>query len=188
MTLIFEKNNCKLIRHHNPVQNYQDSKGNVFKYQLKDILFQNFKRKQKLVKNEENNKDLKARIESFLSLCKIEKLFSITKDEVCESLKTENIKLMNDFYDISNDSAVFHGENNLEIGKLTELNGAFYLIPPQCRFFNNKIESIKEILPPNEANNFDFIVIDPPWKNRYIKRVKKSTGHKQGYNTMSDDK
>jgi N(6)-adenine-specific DNA methyltransferase len=35
--------------------------------------------------------------------------------------------------------------------------------------------------------NFDFVVIDPPWKNRYIKRVKKLTNNSSGYQTMTDE-
>lgn len=188
MTLITEKDNCKLINHQRLLLSYQDDSGNVAQYQLKDLLFKNFRRKQKLPQKEAKpESNLKARIESFLSFCRNEKLFPLTDDDVKDQLKADNLKLLNDFYDNSNDTGILRGENNLEIGKLAEINDAIYLIPPRCKFFNNKVEMIKSLLPPSDDNKFDFIVVDPPWRNRYIKRVKKNAGPKQGYSMMNDD-
>lgn len=184
MTIIFEEDNCKLIRHI-PLLTHQEENGNIAQYQLKDLLFKNFKRKQKKIVKVDN--ELRARIESFLSSCKKKKLFSTTEDDMRDRLKDDNIKLMNDFYALPSDSGTFRGENNLSMGQLTNLNGTFYLIPPRCKFFNNRIETMKAILPPSDDSKFDFIVIDPPWRNRYIKRVKKTTLKQQGYNMMTDD-
>lgn len=183
MTVIYEEENCKLIKHETPLESFQEDDGNVVKYRLKDILFCNFKRKQK----EKFKRPLEdSEIEHFLIKCREENLFPSTDDSDVEKLKTENIKLMNEFYANSSEFGAFIGENNLDHGKVISMNESFYLIPPNCKFFNKKIDDIESFLPPNEANKFDFIVLDPPWKNRYIKRVKRNNA-KQGYFTMSDD-
>lgn len=185
MSAIYEENNCKLIRHDRQSHSYQDNDGSLVSYRLKELLFSNFKRKQKSRPLDGAN-EMKSQVEKFLNACGRDRnTFPMTAETEKERLKAANIALMNQFYDVPGDFGAFHGENNLDHGKMTIINENVYLIPPRCRFFNKKIEDIETCLPTNEANKFDFIVIDPPWKNRYIKRVKKST--KQGYFMMNDE-
>ncbi|CAO1410310.1 unnamed protein product [Diamesa hyperborea] len=94
---------------------------------------------------------------------------------------------MNQFYEDSKQISEnkFHGENNLNSGKLAVINGNNYLIPPNCKFFNKNIEDITSCLPLNHENKFDFIVLDPPWENRYIKRLKQTT-KSQSYFMLQD--
>lgn len=182
MSLIYEFEDCRLIKHDRQAHSYQKDDGEIVKYQLKEILFENFKRKQKVKKVE-----VESKVSNFLKRCKGENLFSPTDDVTRDRLKTENIQLMNAFQACANDFGTFHGENNLKHGKVTAMNESSFLIPPNCKFFNKKIEDIGTCIPPDETNKFDFIVMDPPWKNRYIKRVKRSASSKQGYFMMSDD-
>ena len=94
--------------------------------------------------------------------------------------KQENINFMNDFY--QNTAQVkysdFHGENTLSSGVEIMLEDEKYLIPEHCRFINKNIEYISNYLPFDE-NTFDFIMMDPPWTNRYIKRIKKSSNQQR---------
>ncbi|CRL03372.1 CLUMA_CG016380, isoform A [Clunio marinus] len=191
MSVIFEENNCKLITHNRQRNKYKSNSKNeeYAVYQLCETLFNNFKRKQKATSDTVESNDTETIIKDFLNSCKKMKLFLTSSIDEEEKLKDENIKLVNKFYDdeSSTDVGYFHGENNLQYGKLLTIKENIYLIPSCCKFFNKKIEDMETFLPSDEANKFDFIVIDPPWKNRYIKRVKKKTGSKQGYFTMSDD-
>ena len=191
MVIIYSENRCFLINHDRPTNFYQDIGGNLEKYQLKNVLFDNFKRKQK-VKSKSINipddlKSLNDKIQVFLVACKSRNTFPSTDEHDIDNLKTLNVELMNKFYESSTEFGFFHGENNLNEGRVMMLNDSSFLIPPRCRFFNKKIEDIKTFLPESEANKFDFIVIDPPWTNRYIKRVKKNSSNKQGYSMMSDE-
>lgn len=181
MSLIFEHKNFKLFKHQRQQNSYETDDGKIEVYRLKENLFENFKRKQKLksFQTEESSPE-----EDFLKLCKLKGFCPTTDEDVIESVKNENIELMNKFHKIPNEFGIFHGENNLRHGKVITLKEHVYLIPPACKFFCKKIEDIEACLEPNETNQFDFIVVDPPWKNRYIKRVKKAN---KGYFMMSDD-
>lgn len=191
MSVIYSENNCLLITHDRSIKTYQDNAGILTKYQLKEILFQNFKRKQKVkIKTDEVPLDIASisdKIKNFLTTCKLKNFFALTKEDDIETFKTNNIELMNKFYQVSSDFGFFHGENNFGDGRLMTINDNSFLVPPHCKFFNKKIEDIQTFLPFNEDNKFDFIVVDPPWKNRYIKRVKKNSPNKQGYWMMTDD-
>lgn len=100
---------------------------------------------------------------------------SLTVDEV-ERQKSENIEFINKFSESQNlPFPDFFGENSSEIGIIHQLNNQKYLIPRKCRFFNKDIRYLSNYL---DDAKFDFVVIDPPWKNRYIKRVLASVKHR----------
>jgi hypothetical protein len=99
MAVIFERDNCKLIRHDRQLFSFTDDSGAITKYQLDEILFNNFRRKQKFKASETS--EMKSQVESFLKAC--ENIFqSIDIDKQFE-YKQENIELMNKLYAISND-------------------------------------------------------------------------------------
>jgi N(6)-adenine-specific DNA methyltransferase len=174
---MFEHKKCKLISY--------KLKHDDDQYQISDKLFNNFKRKEKKPRIVQS--DLQNEIDEFLNLCKSHNLFQLfsNEDEVYK-LKNDNIQLMNEFYDMQYDFKEFFGENNSDTGLVTSLNKTNYYIPPQCKFFNKNILNIEEYLSPNDENKFDFIVLDPPWTNRYIKRLNK-TRKTQSYFCMTDN-
>lgn len=182
MSVIYATSNHILISHSRELHSYMLSDGSLVKYRIKELLFDNFKRKQK----EKNHQPSETRIEKFITTCRNERLFPRISEDNAELLKKQNIELLNKFYACSSDFGFFHGENNLKEGKIVKIGTDSFVIPPSCKFFNKKVEDIETFLPPNDDNKFDFIVIDPPWKNRYIKRVKK-TQAKQGYFMMTDE-
>lgn len=196
MTVIYRENDCILIQHNRQVHSYQDSDGTLTQLQLKQLLFENFKRKGKSKQPPKSMEELSAtdtslrgKVETFLASLKSERLFLWRDATSIDSFKKANIELLNKFYaDSSQPLENFHGENNLAHGKNVSMNNIDFLIPPRCRFYNKSIESISSFLNPSSiVNKFDFVVIDPPWQNRYIKRVKKKTDKLQGYQTMSDE-
>lgn len=185
MSVVFELDDCKLIEQESEAAIYAEN-GVETKFKLSEKLFMNFKRKCKsklTICNDEI--ELKNKIMTFLTECKKRNLFQHFSEDDIEKYKQENIKFMNSFYSDSIEFKEFHGENNLDVGVITTLNdGIKYLIPKKCTFFNKKVEDIEKFLP--SSKQFDFIVIDPPWNNRYIKRLKKNN-RKQSYNMLTDE-
>lgn len=185
MEVIYENGNCKLITHDRCVQKYMRSGENIVKYQLTEKLFMNFKRKQKSRIDENDKNEYILKIKEFIKDCKMKNLFNCYSETDIETFKGENTTLMNRFYDVSSEFKEFFGENNLYCGEITTINECRYLIPPNCRFFNKSVEKIANfLLPANEK--FDFIIVDPPWNSRYIKRLRK-TFNKKSYSMMSNE-
>lgn len=184
MSVIYQLDDCTLIQHGGDAESYTEN-GVEIKFKLSEKIFLNFKRKTKDQKS--NEIELQNKIKTFLTACKVKNIFKHFDDDEIEKHKSENIKLMNEFYNnnSSDNFKEFHGENNLDIGMVVTMDdGLKYLIPKKSKFFNKKIEDIQKFLP--SSQKFDFIVIDPPWTNRYIKRLKK-TNRKQSYNMMTDE-
>jgi hypothetical protein len=64
-----------------------------------------------------------------------------------------------------------HGENKLNHGWITEVNGESYLLPAECKFFCYNVKEIEyklDLL----AHPYDLILLDTPWWNKYIRRKK----------------
>lgn len=191
--MITHSNKCILILHDRSIENYQESDGQFSEYKLTEKLFNNFKTKRKekhpLKTTTVDISEIKMstenlRIEEFLTDCKIKNLFNtLTNSSDIDEIKQQNIKFMNEFHSISNNFNEFHGQNDHGYGHITKLNNQEYLIPPTCRFFNKPVDKISEFL--NDSEKFDFIVIDPPFRCRYIKRLKR-TCHSKSYQMMDN--
>lgn len=80
-------------------------------------------------------------------------------------------------------SQPFSGGNSNILPVRVECNDEEYVIPPGCRFYCGSVKNLKTSLP--EDAKFDFILLDPPWWNKYIRRRKSkepSAGYKMMYN------
>jgi hypothetical protein len=64
-----------------------------------------------------------------------------------------------------------HGENSLNQGLITEVNGESYLVPAECKFFCYDVKEIEHKLD-LLVHPYDLILLDPPWWNKYIRRKK----------------
>lgn len=65
----------------------------------------------------------------------------------------------------------FNGENQSDKSIEIKLNdNELYLIPPNCKFYRNYIKNIANLL---NQELYDFIIMDPPWWNKFIRRAKK---------------
>lgn len=51
----------------------------------------------------------------------------------------------------------------------TLYKGNGYIFPPRCQFYCDDIKNMKIL----GDTKYDFILLDPPWVNKYIKRKKK---------------
>ncbi|XP_017076502.2 N(6)-adenine-specific methyltransferase METTL4 [Drosophila eugracilis] len=81
-----------------------------------------------------------------------------------------------------------HGAN--ESGRMQRFQGQgerhnVYLIPNGARFYNHNVDNLstllRQLLPA-----YDLVVLDPPWRNRYIRRLKRAK-QELGYSMMSND-
>uniref|UniRef100_A0A182S7Q3 Methyltransferase-like protein 4 n=1 Tax=Anopheles maculatus TaxID=74869 RepID=A0A182S7Q3_9DIPT len=77
----------------------------------------------------------------------------------------------------------FRGQNTTERTIVTEMNGESFLIPPRVQFINSTIDRFTEYIQPDET--FDMIVLDPPWWNKYIRRVK-AVNSKAAYRMLTN--
>ncbi|KAI5707717.1 hypothetical protein M8J77_008335 [Diaphorina citri] len=66
-----------------------------------------------------------------------------------------------------------------------------FVLPPHCKFFNWDIRHLgkwrtSELCGPR--GKFDFVLLDPPWTNKFIRRKKRQrvSASSNWYNTMSD--
>ncbi|XP_044250117.1 N(6)-adenine-specific methyltransferase METTL4 [Drosophila takahashii] len=78
-----------------------------------------------------------------------------------------------------------HGAN--ESGRMQQFQGpsGVYLIPNRSRFYNHNVENLTALLH-QLLPTYDLIVLDPPWRNKYIRRLKK-TKQELGYSMLSND-
>ncbi|XP_011191224.1 N(6)-adenine-specific methyltransferase METTL4 [Zeugodacus cucurbitae] len=74
------------------------------------------------------------------------------------------------------DFPIFNGANNTTAFQDCKFGALSYIIPPQCKFFNCQVEELTKLLPQLTANSggYDLIVLDPPWRNKYIRRLKRA--------------
>nr|XP_029734299.1 methyltransferase-like protein 4 [Aedes albopictus] len=79
---------------------------------------------------------------------------------------------------------VFNGANDSQFIVKTSINNEDYIIPPNCRFFNSDVRNLSDFL--TTEDKFDFIVLDPPWWNKYIRRTK-AANEKSGYRMLDND-
>lgn len=125
--MILAKGNCKFIKHDQQGV-FEQENGEKCRYKLKDLLFENFKRKGK---SKSGAKD--EEIEEFLKACKDENIFSTNiSNQAVDELKSSNMELMKKFDECSKELGSFHGEKNLDHGKVAKFGDYSFLFPPQC--------------------------------------------------------
>ncbi|XP_075215497.1 methyltransferase like 4 [Lycorma delicatula] len=89
------------------------------------------------------------------------------------------------FENISKDSIVqvFNGKNENSTAIIVVIDNKTYIIPAMCQFFNCNILDLPSKI--SEDIKFDFILLDPPWWNKYIRRKRKKK-EEEGYKMMYD--
>ncbi|XP_067633770.1 N(6)-adenine-specific methyltransferase METTL4 [Eurosta solidaginis] len=76
----------------------------------------------------------------------------------------------------TDDFPQFNGANTTTTYQHCRFGNYSYLIPPNCRFFNCDVMELPKLLPQllSSSEHFDLIVLDPPWRNKYIRRLKRA--------------
>ncbi|XP_023172095.1 methyltransferase-like protein 4 [Drosophila hydei] len=60
-----------------------------------------------------------------------------------------------------------------------------FIIPHSSHFYNHNVDQLTTLLP-QLLPSYDLIVIDPPWRNKYIRRIKRAK-HELGYAMMDNN-
>lgn len=83
-----------------------------------------------------------------------------------------------------------HGSNtsgkfqNFQTAK-TESNDGNFIIPQATCFYNYNVDQLTALLPQLNPN-YDLIILDPPWRNKYIRRLKRAK-QTLGYGMLDND-
>uniref|UniRef100_A0A0A9ZE37 Methyltransferase-like protein 4 n=2 Tax=Lygus hesperus TaxID=30085 RepID=A0A0A9ZE37_LYGHE len=80
----------------------------------------------------------------------------------------------------SNRDSSFSGGNSSGDPQIAQIRGRSYVIPPNCSFVCSQVENIVKEL---DGKQFDFILIDPPWWNKSIRRKRAKLSNK-GYSML----
>lgn len=64
----------------------------------------------------------------------------------------------------------FSGGNSNILPIAAKCNSETYIFPPGCRFYCGNVKTLASSL--SKDLKFDFILLDPPWWNKYIRRKK----------------
>ncbi|XP_059480374.1 N(6)-adenine-specific methyltransferase METTL4 isoform X2 [Neocloeon triangulifer] len=72
------------------------------------------------------------------------------------------------------DSASFQDKNTKNKPVLRCIRGENYVLPGNCRFFCGDLFNSMNFL---SSETFDLVIVDPPWWNKYIRRIKSAARH-----------
>lgn len=70
----------------------------------------------------------------------------------------------------SNEEENFYGCNDTDMAIISEVSDKKYAFPQKCNFYCYDVRDIAKKLELN--NQYDFILLDPPWWNKSIRRKK----------------
>ncbi|KAI9576148.1 hypothetical protein GQX74_013889 [Glossina fuscipes] len=75
------------------------------------------------------------------------------------------------YWDMGYEFPQFHGVNGTKRFQSFSFHNREFIIPPLSRFFNHDIRNLSSLL--KDLDKYDLIVMDMPWRNKYIRRLKK---------------
>lgn len=200
LRIFFKKSTRKMFIEQNLIFKQKINESNEFKsFRYSEKLYYIYKKKRKSKKVEINDQvswksnlksnfnslnfplqflqNLRTKVEEKLTEIKRTHHFDYETIDTTENRRLQNIEFINNFYLSTPDFTNFFGENNFDYSVIHECQNQFFLIPPKCKFFNKDIRELSNFL--NSDVKYDLIVLDPAWKNRYIKRIKKSANKKR---------
>ncbi|XP_024939491.1 methyltransferase-like protein 4 isoform X2 [Cephus cinctus] len=125
---------------------------------------------------------IKEGLARILSSAKAEGLFP---DEIVYDNNEAARMISQKFYSdtVTHNIENLHGCNKMNMAIISETQSEKYVFPEQCYFYCNDIKNIAEKMELN--NQFDLILLDPPWWNKSIRRKKRKyseSSYKMMYN------
>ena len=104
-------------------------------------------------------------------------------DENTNKQNTEALKVAQRVYEQTgkNDLGNIMGASELST-VFTKVRECNYLFPRGCKFY---CKNVKDILNDLSGERYDFVLLDPPWWNKYIRRKRFKSN--DGYNMMYSD-
>lgn len=113
---------------------------------------------------------IKCKTKVFIAECRKNKMLPQQDDQECNNTDLKRClrecqSVVDNYLSIEK----FNGGNISSDPVVSEIESDKFLIPPNCKFYNDDIQNISKI---KFDDKFDLIVIDPPWWNKYIRRTK----------------
>lgn len=104
-----------------------------------------------------------------MASAKAERLFcnDVTSDNN-EAARLVSQKFYQDTF--HNEEENFYGSNDTDVAIISEANNKKYVFPKRCSFYCYDVRDITKKMELN--NQYDFILLDPPWWNKSIRRKK----------------
>lgn len=114
---------------------------------------------------------------------KLPNLENTENDENTNKRNTEALEVAQSVYEQTgkNDLTNIIGANEL-LTVFTKVRECNYLFPKACKFYCKHVKGIMEDLC---GERYDFVLLDPPWWNKYIRRKRFKSN--DGYNMMYSD-
>ncbi|KAM7360203.1 methyltransferase like 4 [Cochliomyia hominivorax] len=194
--IIIDNKICMFLNHQQLIKElYWEHSDNNNKYSLKSQLF-NFKPKPNIKTTESNlnskqlkkfNRKSKAETKNENTLKeKLQLQLQLYLQEIQQKylLPTETLEDLPRYWEEQHEFPQFRGANLTNEFQITKFNHHEYIIPPQTKFFNYHIEELGKLLP--ELELYDLIIMDMPWQNKYIKRLKK-VKHSLAYQMLDNE-
>ncbi|XP_059622008.1 N(6)-adenine-specific methyltransferase METTL4 [Phlebotomus argentipes] len=141
----------------------------------------NPKRKRRKLSKQEGNNEFEQRLKEFVGKCREAGHLEKSDDSATNASALEEASKV---HNLGISHPILQGENkNLQCIS-TKIDEQEYLIPPECRFHQNDVRQMESFLPLGEE--FDLVVMDPPWWNKYIRRVRRAN-KSISYNMLFND-
>ncbi|XP_044006093.1 N(6)-adenine-specific methyltransferase METTL4 [Aphidius gifuensis] len=81
-----------------------------------------------------------------------------------------------------NEQTEFYGSNPTNFSVIKKINDVDYVFPNDCKFYCYDVRLISKKI--DLINQYDFVLMDPPWWNKFIRRKKET---KASYEMMYND-
>lgn len=85
-----------------------------------------------------------------------------------EAARLASQKFYQDTYCLKDEN--LYGSNDTNNAVISEANNKKYVFPKRCTFYSYDVRDIEKKMELN--NQYDFILLDPPWWNKSIRRKK----------------
>ncbi|XP_035434951.2 N(6)-adenine-specific methyltransferase METTL4 isoform X1 [Spodoptera frugiperda] len=195
MALIYKACDCYLIDHRDFITNVYKrtvvNENETVSFSLLSKLFSILNIAHKQSRKRQRNSDnlheetmkVKAAYERFL-----QEIPADIKDSLVSKYKLLETSAVRDLSKELFESTIFDfmgmkGGNNAETSLKCRIKEHNFLIPPNSRFYCG---CVKEQCLKLDGNKFDIVVADPPWWNKYIRRLK-NANKKLSYSMMYNE-
>ncbi|XP_059054916.1 N(6)-adenine-specific methyltransferase METTL4 isoform X2 [Achroia grisella] len=196
MSILHKKNNCSFLDHYGFISNIYkniNTNGQILSYVLSAKLFHilsnghtlNRKRLKGKSSDDPHEEATKVRLKYEAVLLEIE---SNLKEKIHHKNNVSNVDNIRDFSKELLERTIFdhvgtNGGNNSNTSVKHKIGNDDFLIPYNCRFYCGCVlEQCLKL----EGNKYNIVIADPPWWNKYIRRLKGSN-NKLSYSMMYNE-
>ncbi|XP_070062868.1 N(6)-adenine-specific methyltransferase METTL4 isoform X1 [Drosophila virilis] len=105
--------------------------------------------------------------------------------ELLPEAKVDAVRTLPRYWEDEYGLPQLHGSNTTGKFQTFQTPASTFIIPHAACFYNHNVDQLRALLPQLRPS-YDLIVIDPPWRNKYIRRLKR-VKQELGYTMMDND-